>query len=136
MSGLGNNLNDLRRRIQKAQEDLAQIGAPEPPHPELINTTNLLRANEYLTKTDEKKTELLSAYEGYAKQLEQAVASLLSIQADLKAVKAQASRTKRKKPRKKQRVKKRIKTKKKIKKRKKTKGRKIKKRKKTKKRKK
>lgn len=125
MSGLGNNLSDLRRRIQKAQEELAQIGAPEPPHPELINTANLLRANEYLTKTDEKKTELLSAYEGYAKQLEQAVTSLLSIQTDLKAVKAQASRTKRKKPRKKQRVKKSKKTKKrKVKKRKKTKKRK------------
>jgi len=111
MSGLGNNLNDLRRRVQKAQEELAQIGAPEPPHPEVINTTNLLRTNEYLAKTDEKKTELLSAYEGYAKQLEQIVASLLSIRTDLNAVKAQTSRTKRKKPQKKQRVKKRKKTK-------------------------
>lgn len=125
MSGLGNNLNDLKRLIQKTQEALAQIGAPEPPHPEVINTTNLLRANEYLTKTDEKKTELLSAYEGYTKQLEHAVASLLSIQTDLNAVKAQAYRTKRKKPRKKQRVKKRKKTKRrKIKKRKKAKKRK------------
>ncbi len=125
MSGLGNNLNDLKRLIQKTKEALAQIGAPEPPHPEVINTTNLLRANEYLTKTDEKKTELLSAYEGYTKQLEQAVASLLSIQTDLNAVRAQASRIKRKKPQKKQRVKKRKKTKRrKIKKRKKTKKRK------------
>jgi hypothetical protein len=125
MSGLGNNLNDLRRRIQKAQDDLAQIGAPEPPHPELINTANLLRANEYLTKTDQKKTELLSAYEEYAKQLEQAVTSLLSIQADLNAVRAQASRTKRKKPRKKQSMKEHKKTKRrKVKKHKKTKKRK------------
>lgn len=124
MSGLGNNLGDLKRRIQKAQEDLAQIGTPEPPHPELINTANLLRANEYLAKTDEKKTELLSAYEEYAKQLEQAVTSLLLIQTDLNAIKAQASRTKRKKPRKKQRVKKRKKTKKRKVKRKKTKKRK------------
>jgi hypothetical protein len=105
MPGLDVNLNELRREIQKAQEELAQIGAPEPPHPELIDSANLLRANEYLTKTDQKKTELLSAYEEYVKQLEQTVTSLLSIQTDLNVVKAQASRTKRKKPRKKQKVK-------------------------------
>jgi hypothetical protein len=105
MPDLDVNLNELRREIQKAQEELAQIGAPEPPHPELIDSANLLRANEYLTKTDQKKTELLSAYEEYVKQLEQTVTSLLSIQTDLNVVKAQASRTKRKKPRKKQKVK-------------------------------
>ncbi len=124
MSGFGNNLNDLKHQIKKAKEDLEQIGAPQPPLPEVINTTNLLRANEYLTKTDEKKAELLTAYEEYAKQLEQIVASLLSIQADLNAVKARASimGKKHKKPRRQQRVKKRKKIKsRKVKKRKKTK---------------
>jgi len=114
MSGLGDNLNDLRQRVKKAQEELAQFGAPEPPLPEVINTTNLLRANEYLTKTAEKKAELLSIYEEYTKQLEQIVASLLSIRTDLNTVKTQASiiRTSHKKPRKKQRPKKRKKAKK------------------------
>jgi hypothetical protein len=92
MSGLGGNLSEIKQRIQKAQGDLAGIGAPEQPLPEVINMTNLLRANEYLTKTDEKKTALISAFEEYTKQLEQVVTALLSIQTDLRdIVKTEAS---------------------------------------------
>ena len=83
MSGLGNNLNELKLRIQKSQEDLAHLGAPEPTLPEMINTTNILRVNEYLAKSDKNKTNLISAYEEYTKQLE---ASLLSIQSDLRDI--------------------------------------------------
>ncbi len=83
MLGLGNNLNELKIRIQKSQEDLAHLGAPEPTLPEMINSTNILRVNEYLTKTDKNKSNLISAYEEYTKQLE---ASLLSIQSDLRRI--------------------------------------------------
>ncbi|MFY9301104.1 MAG: hypothetical protein WAO91_07940 [Candidatus Nitrosotenuis sp.] len=103
MFGLGNNLNELKIRIKKAQEDLAQIGF-DKPLPELIDTTNLLRANEYLTKNNQGKTNLIAAYEEYTKKLEELVASLLSIQSDLKEiVKTEAALIKnvpRKKPKK------------------------------------
>ncbi len=104
MDGLGNNLNELKIRIKKAREELAEMGLPEQPLPEMINTTNILRANEYLTKTDQGKTYLISAYEEYTKQLEDLATSLLSIQSDLKEImKTKASmikKTRRKKPRK------------------------------------
>jgi 7,8-dihydro-6-hydroxymethylpterin-pyrophosphokinase len=103
MFGLGNNLNELKIRIKKAQDELAQIGSEEPL-PELIDTTNLLRANEYLTKNNQGKTNLIVAYEEYTKKLEELVASLLSIQSDLKEiVQTEAALIKdahRKKPRK------------------------------------
>ena len=83
MLGLGNNLNELKLRIQKSQEELEHLGAPEPTLPEMINATNILRVNEYLTKTDKNKSDLISAYEEYTKQLE---ASLLSIQSDLRSI--------------------------------------------------
>jgi hypothetical protein len=86
MLGLGDNLSELKKRIHEAQEDLAKVGLPEQPMPEVINMTNLLRANEYLTQTDQKKTELVLAYEEYTQQLEKLVTSLLSIQADLKEI--------------------------------------------------
>lgn len=92
MLGLGKNLTELKSRIHKAQKELEQIGVPQQPLPEVIEMTNLLRTNEYLARADEKKSELILAYDTYTKQLEQLVSSLLSIQADLKdIVKTQAS---------------------------------------------
>jgi 7,8-dihydro-6-hydroxymethylpterin-pyrophosphokinase len=92
MLGLGSNLGELKLRVQKAQEELAQLGSPEPPLPEMIDTTNIIRINEYLTKSNESKARLISAYEDYAKKLEEIVSSLLSIQADLKdIIKTEAS---------------------------------------------
>lgn len=92
MEGLGGSLAELKLRVQKAQEELEQLGSPAPPLPEMIDTTNIIRINEYLTKSNEGKSRLISAYEDYAKKLEEIVATLLSIQADLKdIVKAEAS---------------------------------------------
>ena len=48
--------------------------------------TNILRSNEYLSKIDEKKTAIISAYEEYTSRLEQIVESLLSIQSDLRDI--------------------------------------------------
>ena len=92
MPGLGNNLNGLKLRIQQIQDEISQLGSPEPVMPEMINTTNALRLNEYLTKSDEKKTALNAAYGEYTPQLEQIISSLLSIQVDLKdIIKTEAS---------------------------------------------
>jgi hypothetical protein len=86
MRGFGSSLNELKRRIETIQDEISKMDAPEQPHPEIINTTNLLRANEYFAKSDEKKTALLSAYAEYVKQMEQVIASLLSIQSDLRDI--------------------------------------------------
>lgn len=92
MPGLGNNLNELKMRVQRIQDEISQIGSPEPVMPEMINATNALRLNEYLAKSDEKKTALNMAYADYTRELEQIVSTLLSIQADLKdIIKAEAS---------------------------------------------
>jgi len=71
--------------------------------PELINSTNLLRANDFLKKTGEKKSELLTAYDQYVKQLENTLTKIIKIQEQLKkSVKKRSQRkTVRKKTKKK-----------------------------------
>ncbi len=104
---LGNNLTELKARIQKIQDEISQLGSPEPMMPEMINSTNALRLNEYLTKSDEKKTALNAAYGDYAGQLEQIVSTLLSIQSDLRdIIKAEASLLDAQEPQKKKQTKK------------------------------
>jgi len=83
---------DLRKKIQQIQVDLNQLGGPVSEIPELITSANLLRSNEYLSKANEKQTELLSAYEQYSVALEELLTSVFDIQNDLKEIlKAQSS---------------------------------------------
>ena len=99
MVGLGNNLNELKTRIQKIHQELSALGEPDLPLEQMIGTTNVLRQNEYLVKSDEKKTDLIAAYVEYTKQLEQIVNSLFSIQSDLKElIKTEASLIESEKP--------------------------------------
>ncbi len=77
---------DLRKKIQQIQADLNQLGSPASEIPELITSANLLRLNEYLSNADEKKTELLSAYEQYFVALEELLSSVFDIQNDLKEI--------------------------------------------------
>lgn len=101
MVGLGNNLNELKTRIQQIRKDLDLLGEPTLPLEQMIGTTNILRQNEYLTQSDAKKTELIAAYAEYTKQLEQIVTSLFSIQTDLKdLIKTEASLIESEKPKK------------------------------------
>lgn len=101
MLGLGNNLNELRTKIQRLRQELVDLGEPNLPLEQIIGTTNALRQNEYLTKTDTKKSELISAYSDYTKQLEQIISSLFSIQSELKEIiKAEASLIESEKPKK------------------------------------
>ena len=90
--GLGNNLSELKIRIQQIQDELSKLGQPDLALAEMINSTNILRLNEYLAKSDEKKTNLILAYGQYTQQLEQIISSLLSIQVDLRdIIKTEAS---------------------------------------------
>jgi len=82
---------DLRKKIQQIQADLNQLGDPVSEMPELITSANLLRSNEYLSKANEKKTELLSAYEQYSVALEELITSVFDIQNDLKEILKQQS---------------------------------------------
>ena len=108
----GKSLDGLKLKINQIKRDLSQLEESNKPMPELINSTNLLRSNEILTKTNEKKTELLNAYESYFKDLESV---LKKIQTGLSILKT----TPKKKTRKK-RTRKKKKTKRKTKRRKKT----------------
>lgn len=82
--GLGEIIDDLRRKICEIKSELNQLGNPIQDIPELITSTNLLRSNEYFTKVSEKQSELLSAYEQYSVALENMVNTIFSIQNDLK----------------------------------------------------
>jgi len=79
-------ISNLRKKIQQVQLDLDQLGEPVSEMPELVTSANLLRSNEYLSKTNEKKTELLSAYAQYSHALEELLSSVFDIQNDLKEI--------------------------------------------------
>ncbi|QDI89557.1 hypothetical protein Nisw_08520 [Candidatus Nitrosopumilus sp. SW] len=84
--GAGNIIYDLRRKIQQAQADLEQLGEPVSNIPELIETANLIRSNEYLQKVNMKQNELLSVYEQYSEALEELLSTVFEIQNDLKEI--------------------------------------------------
>ncbi len=104
----GNLIFDLRKKIQEIRADLNQLGEPVSEIPELITSANLLRSNEYLSKANEKKTELLSAYAQYSNALEKLLSTVFDIQNDLKEILTQQSsmisRTKRSKTKTKSRI--------------------------------
>ena len=99
--GIGEVIYDLRKKIQEIQADLNQLGEPVSEIPELITSANLLRSNEYLSKANEKKTELLTAYAQYSNALEKLLSTVFDIQNDLKEIlkhqSSMISRTKRSK---------------------------------------
>jgi len=76
----GEVIYPLRKKIQEIQADLNQLDEPVSEIPELITSANLLRSNEYLSKANEKKTELLSAYEQYSVALEKLLSTVFDIQ--------------------------------------------------------
>ena len=99
-------ISNLRKKIQQVQLDLDQLGEPVSEMPELVTSANLLRSNEYLSKANEKKTELLSAYTQYSHALEELLSSVFDIQNDLKEIlKKQSTMISRKKNKSKTKIK-------------------------------
>ena len=84
-TGAGKAAYELRQRIQQVQHELDELGPPSEI-PELITSANLLRSNEYLSKSNEKRIELLEAYGQYSRVLEDLLSSVLEIQHDLKEI--------------------------------------------------
>jgi len=89
--GAGEIIYDLRKKIQEIQSILEQLGEPVTDMPEMIQSANLLRSNEYLSKANEKKSELLIAYAKYSTALEELLSSVFDIQKDLKDILKQQS---------------------------------------------
>ena len=84
--GVGNIIYDLRKKIQQAEADLAKLGEPVSDIPELVETANLIRSNEYLQKANLKQSELLSIYQKYSDALEELLSTVFEIQNDLKEI--------------------------------------------------
>ena len=84
--GVGNVIYDLRKKIQQAEADLAQLGESVSDIPELVETANLIRSNEYLKKANLKQSELLSTYQKYSDALEELLSTVFEIQNDLKEI--------------------------------------------------
>ena len=84
--GAGEIIYNLRTKIQQIKSDLKQLGEPVSEIPELIESANLVRSNEYLTKANDTKSELLAAYEQYSSTLEELLSSVFDIQKDLKEI--------------------------------------------------
>ncbi|HSG83781.1 MAG TPA: hypothetical protein VLA08_04395 [Nitrosopumilus sp.] len=84
--GAGEIIYDLRKKIQEIQMALDQLGEPVTDLPEMIESSNLLRSNEYLSKANDKKSELLVAYQQYSTALEELLSSVFDIQKDLKDI--------------------------------------------------
>lgn len=83
MSTIRNKLDILQKKIMHAKKELSEINMLEQPLPEFINTTNMLRTNEYLQKANEKKSQLLTAYEEYVNELESLVSNIAQIKGNL-----------------------------------------------------
>ena len=103
--GIGETIYGLRKKIQDAQFELDQLRNPSSNIPELIDSANLLRLNEYLSKTNSKKTELICAYEQYSAALEELLETVVGIQNDLKDILKEQSSMLKPKPKKSQKTK-------------------------------
>jgi hypothetical protein len=96
-----NKLVQLKQKIEHLNQELATINHT-PPIPELINTTNILRTNEYLTHANEKKTQIISSYNEYVTELEAYLRSAFERKlAFLKKTRARLEKKTKKKPKKK-----------------------------------
>ena len=92
-------INELQNKIIHIKTELSEINKEEKPLPEFIDTTNILRSNEYLKKSNEEKSKLLIAYEEYTNELENLVSSIYKIKGDITNLKSRIKS--RKKPKKK-----------------------------------
>ena len=92
-------INELQNKIIQIKIELSEINKEEKPLPEFIDTTNMLRSNEYLKKANEAKSKLLIEYEKYTDELENLVTSISKIKGNLTSLKSRIKS--RKKPKKK-----------------------------------
>jgi len=82
--GAGDEIYQLRKKIQKLTSEINSLGNTPREKPELIENTNLLRINQHFSEVNEKQTELILAYGEYSKALETMLSAVFDIQNDLK----------------------------------------------------
>ena len=83
---ISNNIYVLRKEIQQIHSELSSLGDPITDMPEMISSSNLLRSNEYLLKSDQKKTDLISLYGRYSSSMELLLSAVFEIQHELKDI--------------------------------------------------
>ena len=83
---ISTSIYDLREEIRQIQSEFNELGDPPVDIPEMIDFSNLLRSNEYLLKSDQKKTHLISKYSEYSASLEILLSSVFEIQTQLKEI--------------------------------------------------
>ena len=103
MSSQQKKVSGLQKKIIDLKNELVSLEKLEQPLPEFINTTNILRSNEYLKKVNEKKSQLLDSYKKYVVELEKLILSMSKIQRNLLDLKTRVKsrKTSKKKIRKK-----------------------------------
>ena len=84
--GAGQVIYELRKKIQNLTLELNHLRNQSPEMPELIQSANLMRKNEYLVEVNSKNSQLISAYENYSKELEDMLSTIFEIQKDLKEI--------------------------------------------------
>jgi len=90
-------LNELKQKINAMIRKLAILEESNKPIPELINSTNLLRSNEFLTKTNIIKTDLISSYELYSNELRNIITDIRKIRTEINSLKSKPKHKSRKK---------------------------------------
>ena len=95
--GTKNTLNELKQKIDTTIRKLAILEESNKPIPELINSTNLLRSNEFLTKTNIIKTDLISSYELYSNELRNIITDIRKIRTEINSLKSKPKHKSRKK---------------------------------------
>jgi len=83
---VSNNMYYLKKQIDQIESELNAFVDLPVSLPELITSANLLRLNEFLMKSDNKKTDLISAYSKYSKTMEVLLLSVFEIQNELKDI--------------------------------------------------
>lgn len=105
MSSGENKLSELQKIIEQTKQELEQIKQHEKPMPEFINTTNVIRSNEYLLKENQTHAKLISVYEKYSEELEKMVLSTSVIKSKIKQLKSRINTRKKSKTKTKRRKK-------------------------------
>jgi carbohydrate-binding DOMON domain-containing protein len=83
---ISNNMYDLKKQIDQIESELNEFIDLPVQIPELVTSTNLLRLNDFLMKSDHKKTDLISVYSKYSKSMESLLSSVFEIQNELKDI--------------------------------------------------
>ena len=90
-----NKVRELQNKIIQIKIELSEINKGEKPLPEFIDTTNMLRSNEYLQKANDKKSKLLTAYEEYTNELEKLVSVISKIKGNITSLNSRIKSRKR-----------------------------------------